>query len=157
MQGQADALPDRFSSGARQAQTTLHLPDSYPRSLLCPATILWCPLPAASGSSSAPAPIRQVWVRFHPASHAETFGALRLAITRSLEEIKVARIAEDEQGSGKGKRRGRPECFVELNDIRESVCAFEIVGPKSARVLRGALGDLVRAEEREDVLQVSTS
>jgi len=48
------------------------------------------------------------------------------------------------------------EVEIEMSDRREEVNAFEIVGPKSGRVLKGALGGLIKAEERVEMKKVST-
>jgi ribonuclease P/MRP protein subunit POP1 len=121
---------------------------------------------SVSASTSAPATsaspeFRQLWIRFHPISHAEVWGALRSAITSTLIEIRneqAATRARDVTGKGKGKERDsddRPEVQIELSDRRGEVNAFEIMGPKSARVLKGALGGLVKDERRAEMKQVS--
>lgn len=66
------------------------------------------------------------------------------------------------KGKGKGKQRevvvgGEQEVEIEMSDRREEVNAFEIVGPKSGRVLKGALGGLIKAEERAEMKKVSIS
>lgn len=170
-------FPNRFNSGSRQAQTTLYIPCSYPRDLLCPATVLWQSLPISIGTEPEAGPSRQplstdperkIWIRFHACSHAEVWGALRKAITQVLEDIK--REARDEKSAGKEKKNGKgksrekpeidgegeDEVRVELNDIRDTVNVFEIVGPKAGRVLKGALGALVKGEERSEMKEVST-
>jgi hypothetical protein len=43
---------------------------------------------------------------------------------------------------------------VELTDVRESVCAFELFGAKVGRVLKGALGGVVKGEDREETKKV---
>ncbi|KAL7409931.1 ribonucleases P/MRP protein subunit POP1-domain-containing protein [Mrakia frigida] len=166
----------RFTPGSRLATTTLHLPSAYPLSLLCPATVLWCPppppptsptLPSTSASTSTnPLPSssplqRQIWIRFHPTSHAEVWGALRSSITSVLTEIRDERAAALAKGKGKGKGKqrevvveGEQEVEIEMSDRREEVNAFEIVGPKSGRVLKGALGGLIKAEERAEMKKI---
>lgn len=44
-----------------------------------------------------------------------------------------------------------------MSDRRKEVNAFEIMGPKSGRVLKGALGGLIKGEERPEMKQVSPS
>lgn len=59
---------------------------------------------------------------------------------------------------GKGKERevdAGPEVTIEMSDRREEINAFEIMGPKSARVLKGALGGLVKDEKRPEIKKVS--
>lgn len=159
----------RYSPGSRQATTTLHLPSAYPLGLLCPATVLWCPHPSSpsnsidansASSSTVPEPRRQVWIRFHPGSHAEVWGALRASIGATLEEIRAERAFIpgncDTAAQGKGKGRGgtEQETTVGLSDIRQTVNAFEFIGPKAARVLKGALGGLVRSEDRAEMKEI---
>lgn len=111
----------------------------------------------ATSASRAP---RQLWIRFHPISHAEVWGALRSAVTSTLIEIRDEQAAAQVQnGKGKGKARESDvaaEVQIEMSDRREEVNAFEIMGPKSARVLKGALGGLVRDERRLEMRQVSS-
>jgi ribonuclease P/MRP protein subunit POP1 len=90
-------------------------------------------LPEASETS-----VRVCWLRAHPASFDMLFDAIRQAASRVLE----ARKAE-----GKEKEQ------VQIADLREKVLAFELMGPKSTQVLRGAL-DPVRTEERAEFRQV---
>jgi len=65
---------------------------------------------------------------------------------------------------GKGKQREvavpegeGEEIEIEMSDRREEVNAFEIVGPKSGRVLKGALGGLIKGEERVEMKKASVS
>lgn len=101
------------------------------------------------------------------------WGALRSSITAVLEEEANAinhpsstpALGSNPQGhtSVKGKQREAPraqgegpsETKVELNDVRESVCAFELFGAKVGRVLKAGLGGLVRAEDRPETKSVS--
>ena len=107
-------------------------------------------------------PLRQLWIRFHPISHAEVWGALRSSITSVLTEIRNEQAAAAQslvsKTKGKGKERevdAGPEVTIEMSDRREEVNAFEIMGPKSARVLKGALGGLVKDEKRPEIKKVS--
>ena len=80
-------------------------------------------------------------------------------MTSVLTEIRNEQAAARAQAA-KGKGKGRevdvvPEVQIEMSDRREEVNAFEIMGPKSARVLKGALGGLVKDERRAEMKQVS--
>ena len=62
-------------------------------------------------------------------------------MTSVLTEIRNEQAAARAQAA-KGKGKGRevdvvPEVQIEMSDRREEVNAFEIMGPKSARVLKG--------------------
>jgi ribonuclease P/MRP protein subunit POP1 len=128
-----------FEDGARMAETTFYRQGQWPQGFLTPAQVMWRPLPASSGSESSELePIRQLWIRFHPSTHASVFSTLRGAIPHALSQ--PAFQCQDVK--------------VELNDVRESVCVFELTGPKSGKVLKGALGELVRDEPREEIKTV---
>jgi len=128
-----------FEDGARMAETTFYRQGQWPQGFLTPAQVMWRPLPASSGSESSEfEPIRQLWIRFHPSTHASVFSTLRGAIPHALSQ--PAFQCQDVK--------------VELNDVRESVCVFELTGPKSGKVLKGALGELVRDEPREEIKTV---
>ena len=124
------------------AETTLYRQGQWPQGFLTPAQVIWRPLPASFGSGGTSSePIRQLWIRFHPSTHASVFSTLRSAIPLVLSQSMV-------QGE---------EVKVELNDVRESNCVFELTGPKSGKVLKGALGELVKDEAREEVKTVGPS
>ncbi|EED77921.1 predicted protein [Postia placenta Mad-698-R] len=70
-------------------------------------------------------PNRTVWIRVHPAVTSEVHVALRTAASFALDTL--------------GKITGRPECKVDIADLRGGVNVFEIMGPKSSQVIKGAL------------------
>jgi len=83
---------------------------------------------------------RTLWLRFHPLIFDDVTRELRKATSEVL---------------------ARPswlidETEVEIADIREQVNAFEIMGPKSSQVLRGAL-TAVNGDDRADFKMVRTS
>lgn len=124
------------------AETTLYRQGQWPEGFLAPAQVLWRPLPESfSSDSSQSEPTRQLWIRFHPSTHASVFSTLRKAIPTALSLPAF---------------RGE-QIKVELNDVRDSVCVFELTGPKSGKVLRGALGEVVKDEAREEIKSVCRS
>lgn len=82
--------------------------------------------------------IRVCWVRAHPASFDMLFDTIRQAAGRVLKARRV---------------EGKEHEQIQIADLREKVLAFELMGPKSTQVLRGAL-DPVRNEERAEFRQV---
>lgn len=158
----------RFLTGARVLDTHIYKPGSYPFDLIAPVTILWKPTP----STETPAPkapsqtthqkkkltgkgkekewplesippqdpaIRTVWVWTHPATYSDIFSALQASASLALESIKLS---------------GGPRTEVEIADFREHVNVFEIMGPKSSQVLKGALKP-VKEENRDEFKKVS--
>ncbi|KIK69651.1 hypothetical protein GYMLUDRAFT_212368 [Collybiopsis luxurians FD-317 M1] len=132
----------RFTSGARVSKTFIYEPNAYPHGLICPIHVMWrarLPVnPVMSKSqkgkgkekqaqSDSLKDLRTVWIRFHPCVFSEVFSALRTSISYVLE---VSR----KQGS---------EVEIELADIRGDIGIFEIMGPKSNQVLRGALSPVM--------------
>jgi ribonuclease P/MRP protein subunit POP1 len=83
--------------------------------------------PTTAAPSSDP-DIRTVWIRSHPAVFDEVFSALQTSASVTLEAIKQS--SSDVES---------PSTEVEIADLREHVNVFEIMGPKSNQVLKGAL------------------
>jgi len=147
-------------SGARVLETDLYKPGSYPFDLIAPVTIMWRPLPVANtleptnappaqgsskrkrkGKNNVPAntaqqsPTRTVWVRSHPAVFDDIFAAFQGSASLVLE-------AE--------KQRHKDEyAEVEIADLRGSVNAFEIMGPKASQVIKGALSSVIDDDRQE--------
>lgn len=94
-------------------------------------------------SSSLDTDTRIVWVRSHPAVFDEVFSALQTSASSTLETIK--------QSSGAAEV---PSAEVEIADLREQINVFEIMGPKSSQVLKGALTP-VGDDKREEFRKVS--
>lgn len=147
-------------SGARVLETDLYKPGSYPFDLIAPVTIMWRPLLVANtleptnvspaqgsskrkrkGKKNAPAntaqqsPTRTVWVRSHPAVFDDIFAAFKGSASLVLEAEKQRH--QDEYAE------------VEIADLRGSVNAFEIMGPKASQVIKGALSSVVDDDRQE--------
>jgi ribonuclease P/MRP protein subunit POP1 len=150
----------RYITGARPLDTTVFADSAYPYQALGPAMLLWKPwkpeddepttLPvqpkkvkgkghalkgkekekekAVDPTKRRPEPTakspRTCWLRLHPAIFDEVFNAVRIATSAVLSNVQLA---------------GGDTAEVHLADLREKLCGFEITGPKSAQVLRGAL------------------
>jgi ribonuclease P/MRP protein subunit POP1 len=116
-----DHMRHRYESGARMGKTMLHHYKQWPLGMIGPAEILW-------QSSSIPTARKQVWVRFHPAMFPEAWEAIRSSVSGWYE-----------QGSSTTQGKGEPGTIV-MKDLRGDICAFELMGPRSASVLRGVMG-----------------
>ncbi|VDC04482.1 unnamed protein product [Peniophora sp. CBMAI 1063] len=67
------------------------------------------------------------WVRVHPTILPDALKALKLAASVALDELR-----QSSQHAGK-------EYAIEVANLRDAVNVFEIMGPKSSQVLKGAL------------------
>ncbi|KAG2038684.1 ribonucleases P/MRP protein subunit POP1-domain-containing protein [Suillus americanus] len=150
----------RSMTGARVLETDLYKPGSYPFDLVAPVTIMWQPLPV--GNTSAPtkaspaegsskrrrkgkknvladtaqqSPGRTVWVRSHPAVFDDIFAALQGSTSLVLDAEK--------------QRHKDVHAEVEIADLRGSVNTFEIMGPKSSQVIKGALSSVIDDDRQE--------
>ncbi|KAJ3747388.1 POP1-domain-containing protein [Lentinula detonsa] len=145
----------RYTSGARVCKTHVYAPDRYPFELICPVTIMWKPKPSSPlsddtsrfrkadgkdkqkvASPEASDNTRTLWICFHPSPFNEVFSALRKSTSQVLEAAGREGIILD----------------VEMADIRGDIGIFEIMGPKSNQILRGALSP-VMAEASTDFKQ----
>lgn len=97
-------------------------------------------LPSATQSSDE---VRIVWIRSHPAVFEEVFSTLQNAASLALVSLKKAFPTEDVE-----------KFEVEIADLRESINVFEIMGPKSNQVLKGALTP-VGEDKREEFKKVN--
>lgn len=70
---------------------------------------------------------RTIWIRCHPAIFSTVLSTLRNAVSLSLDSLK------------KSPGYSQKSYFVEVIDLRDSINVFEITGPKSSQVIRGAL------------------
>lgn len=95
-------------------------------------------LPAAGQTSSTN---RTIWLRFHPSVQLEVFDTLKEAASRTLVKYKT-------------DPNGPQEATLEIADLKRHVNVFEIMGPKSSQVIKGALSP-VTSENREEFLKVS--
>lgn len=133
------------------ADTTLYEFQQWPLAFLTPAQVLWRPLPPPTPDSTPSTnPVQQVWIRFHPLAQASVLAALQTSISAVLERehLDASKKTQKKAAAQKGETR------VELRDVREEVCVFEVVGPRSGKVLKGALGELVKDEPRDETKQV---
>ncbi|KAJ7288398.1 POP1-domain-containing protein [Mycena rebaudengoi] len=166
----------RYLPGARTIDTHVYEPTLYPFGLIGPATIIWRPLsvapkPSVQGDASASsaanagtqkrtgkgkgkeraaadqpsdpdAVSRTVWIRTHPAVSKEVFAALQKYASLMLDATRKAAPANTQID----------ELGVELEELTGQVNAFEIMGPKSNQVLKGALSP-VSQDSRDDFNQ----
>ncbi|PBK74850.1 POP1-domain-containing protein [Armillaria solidipes] len=149
----------RYVLGARTLSTHIYPPTLYPRGLIAPITIMWRPFtrgkPEAAEepeeTSTEPTQakrrrkgkgkektteetdillndetIRVIWIRSHPVTHDDVFNALQTAASSVLNEINKESTSDQ-------------VVDVEIADLRGKVNVFEIMGPKSSQVLKGAL------------------
>ncbi|KAG6891353.1 hypothetical protein C0992_008468 [Termitomyces sp. T32_za158] len=167
----------RYSCGSRALETYIYKSGSYPFGLISPVTVIWKPLPLDSASNtnspqeqvneeacsvSANQPpmkrkrkskgkgktkeqensrlpdteiLRVVWIISHPSTYQDVLSSIRTSVSMTLEAL---------------KHEDANKMFeVEIGDLRGQVNIFEIMGPKSNQVLRGALNP-VSQDKRED-------
>ncbi|KAJ7134557.1 NUC188 domain-containing protein [Mycena epipterygia] len=164
----------RYLPGARTIDTHIYEPGQYPFGLIGPATIFWQPISPSSksavpnnisedatqasttgsqkrgkGKGKAKEPSdksldpdavrRTVWVRSHPATSEQVFAALRTSASLALDAARKAAPPGTQID----------DIGVELEDLSGQINAFEIMGPKSNQVLKGALTP-VSQDARED-------
>ncbi|KAI6041590.1 ribonucleases P/MRP protein subunit POP1-domain-containing protein [Pisolithus marmoratus] len=150
------------TSGSRTCDTHMYEHNRWPLGLIGPVTIIWQPLALDSTASEAKteskrsrkgrgkgkqevtndaavldpsSQARVVWVRAHPAVFENVFEALKKSASHALHVNKSNSPSAPFQ--------------VEMNDLRGSINAFEIMGPKSSQVIKGILS-LAGDDERED-------
>ncbi|KAK7048302.1 ribonucleases P/MRP protein subunit POP1 [Favolaschia claudopus] len=154
----------RYLPGARTVETHMYEHGLYPFGLIGPVTVLWRPLPSnstapaqsaaqaqkdrkgkgkakdtASNSTDSDAVQRTVWIRCHPAISEHVFSVLQTAASSILDAARKAAP----QGTQVD------EIGIELEDVSGQINAFEIMGPKSNQVLKGALSP-VSHDSREE-------
>ncbi|ETW81747.1 RNase P [Heterobasidion irregulare TC 32-1] len=159
----------RYLTGAIACDTEFYQPNSYPFALIGPVTILWQPLPfAPMPSTSQPettvsetnnrkrkravkkkipsaAPtqvtdserIRVVWIRCHPLFAKEAIVALKKAVSLTVEAFNISKQHKDKSYT------------VEVTDLRGEFNIFEIMGPKSSQVIKGALSPIPEGQRNE--------
>lgn len=117
--------------------THIYKPSSYPLDLIGPITILWKaqvntikPVTPTSSKGKEKAHdipddnLRTIWIISHPAIFEQVFETLQACSSTALDAVAKA---------------GGPEVDVEIGDLREQVDIFEIMGPKSSQIIKGAL------------------
>ena len=167
----------RYLTGCRTLDTHLYKPGSFPFHLIAPITILWRAVCSAlsrkenaskdsggadpngeanrkEGERGRGQPQEQnqgeetsagldisriVWIRSHPAVFEDVFSALQTSASLTLDGIRRASNENDKP------------LEVELADLRGQVNVFEIVGPRSSQVIKGALTPV--AEDKREVFQ----
>ncbi|KAJ6512218.1 ribonucleases P/MRP protein subunit POP1-domain-containing protein [Mycena vitilis] len=164
----------RFLPGARTTDTHIYEAAQYPFGLIGPATILWRPTPTPQNAQDAPRASteptvvgsqkrakgkgkatetpsvsldpdtvhRTAWIRTHPGTSDKVFAALRTSASSVLDAARKT-----------GPQGAQLDSLgIELEDLSGQINAFEIMGPKSNQVLKGALSPVFQ-ESREDFKQ----
>ena len=157
-------------TGSRACETHVYKYASFPLALLGPMTIIWQPLSSEANSSRTQEPpvqpgkgkgkgkgknkekqtednpppessngLRVIWIRCHPAIFEEVFETLQTSASHVLEQSK--------------KKDPQLHAEIQIADLRGCINAFEIMGPKSSQVIKGALSP-VGNDDRKDVKQV---
>jgi ribonuclease P/MRP protein subunit POP1 len=108
----------RYESGARVAQATLYHDQVFPYGLIGPMEIIWRP-------EEEHLTERTIWLRIHPSIHAEAI---------SLLDSLLAALAGEASTSTAPQHQA-----IRMTDLRDQIDSFEIMGPKSARILRRIL------------------
>lgn len=86
---------------------------------------------------------RTIWLRFHPSIQLEVFDTLKQAASQTL--VKYKMDSNDFQ-----------EATLEIADLTTRINVFEIMGPKSSQVIKGALSP-VASENRKEFLNVGSN
>jgi ribonuclease P/MRP protein subunit POP1 len=111
-------LTKRYESGARVAQATLYHDQVFPYGLIGPVEIIWRP-------EEEHLTERTIWLRVHPSIHAEAISLLESLLAAS---------------SGEASTSTSPQHpAIRITDLRDQIDSFDIMGPKSARILRRIL------------------
>ncbi|KAF5369289.1 hypothetical protein D9758_002524 [Tetrapyrgos nigripes] len=145
----------RYTLGSRILNTHIYQPKRYPLDMISPVIIMWRPPspPAVSTKKSkkqkgkekeAPLsgePDRTVWICSHPSVMREVFAALQVSASLVLDAIRES---------------GSPEVALELAPLHGQVNMFEIMGPKSSQVIKGALSPVMK-DQSEDFQKFWTS
>jgi ribonuclease P/MRP protein subunit POP1 len=113
-------LTIRYEPGARSSHVTLYHDQTFPYGLIGPAEVIWRPEEDHLDE-------RTIWIRTHPSVHAE--------ILEVLENL----VASSQFRSDEASTSTSHVPAVKISDLRNQVDSFEIMGPKSARILRRIL------------------
>ncbi|KAG6903119.1 hypothetical protein C0995_004666 [Termitomyces sp. Mi166 len=166
----------RYSSGSRASDTYIYKPGSYPFGLIASITVIWKPLPLSSASVVDPSregeqdanpaspsqppskrkrkskekekekekenftlpdseTIRVVWIMSHPSAYQDILSSIQTSASLTIEASR--------------RENANKEVEVEIGDLRGQVNIFEIMGPKSNQVLRGALSPVLQDKREE--------
>lgn len=146
---------DRYLNGSRVYQTHVYTPGAFPLGLIGPMTILWRPSAKDSGaqstagtqvstqfstSTSTSSTKRFAWLRFHPSIYLDVMEALKTAASRTMS-------AYQSQNPD-----GQPQS-LDIVDLKGRLNVFEIMGPKSSQVIKGALSP-ISSDKRQPFLEV---
>ena len=148
----SSSLLRRFLTGARACDTHMYQRGTYPFGLVAPITVLWQPAqPSTSSGGKQSKPTnktsnsksdtskgkqretsveeqhRVTWIWAHPSVFEQVYVELRTAVSFVLEAV------------AKTKNPSEKPYEVQVADLREKVNVFEIMGPKSSQIIRGAL------------------
>ncbi|KAF9454729.1 POP1-domain-containing protein [Macrolepiota fuliginosa MF-IS2] len=147
----------RWVVGSRVLNTHLYECGSYPFGPIGPVTIIWRPVntypggqewtnpnssrkgketatgPASTTPGTDPNRPRSLWLRIHPLIFDSVARELQKATSQVLDR----------------PRPSTDEVEVEIADLRGQVNAFEIMGPKSSQVLKGALSPVSKDDRQE--------
>ena len=107
--------------------------NSYPYDLVGPVTIIWRPAMPLDKDDSGSSP-RTVWFICHPSI---SEGAFRTLVVSSSFAV--------EASESDNKRKHR----IEVVDLRGKFNIFELMGPKSSQVIKGALTPIHDDESKE--------
>lgn len=108
------------------------MPNSYPYDLIGPVTILW--RPAVSRDPDDLTSPRTVWVICHPSIFESAFRSLTVSSSFAIE------------GSESRDKRSNK---IDIVDLRGKVNIFELMGPKSTQVIKGAFNPILGGESKE--------
>lgn len=130
----------RYLTGSRACEALLYMPGSYPYDLAGPVTVLWRPTASQDSDNLAHSP-RTVWIVCHPSIFESAFQSLSISSSFAVEASK----SDD-----------RKKHKVEVVDLRGKFNVFELMGPKSSQVVKGALVPVLddRCEELNQVSPV---
>lgn len=109
------------------------MPNSYPYDLIGPVTILWRPAAPPDSDDLAHSP-RTVWVVCHPSIFESAFRSLTVSSSFAVEALE-----------SRDKRKHK----VEVVDLRGKFNIFELMGPKSSQVIKGALNPVLDGKFEE--------
>ncbi|KAG6836104.1 hypothetical protein H0H93_011331 [Arthromyces matolae] len=162
----------RYSGGSRALETYIYKSGAYPFGLISPLTVLWKSLPLSSAavsdlpqeegqqqsaaastqpssskrkrkgkekapeiSSPALGAIRTVWLIAHPSAYEDVLASVKTSASAVLDAMR--------------HENADKEVEIEVGCLNNQVNIFEIMGPKSNQVLRGALTP-VSQDKRQD-------
>lgn len=101
-----------------------------------------CVLEKATSSAPDSNISRTVWIRSHPSIYNEVFSALQSSASLTLDIVKHSSNGDESQS-----------VEIELASLRGQINVFEIMGPKSNQVIKGALTP-VAEDKREEFKKV---